>query len=327
MDRNKHLYDEHDLHARIPHELEHDPLYKILKDRPDQYEELFRSEFIDQVDLSTWYSTTQAGQILADPETKKAVPASSLKHYIDNMFEYVMPEEAPNTRSIRLNYLSIIKLKMIWLLKKEFRLSGLQSEVGILGKTETPSKASVPENNQYSEDMQKIIQMNQFLLQQFFDEDEEGNYQMKQPVKQLLDSPNLLTSGEDIKEDLNQVKEDLKKERTKKEELEKKLEEFETSLNEYTEGKTADHETLEELKQKVNKALEDDEEEKNDILAREKQVNDQFTRYKARQMATEEWASRGALKNLFSNDTARKEFIEERTEEIYKELKEKDESN
>jgi len=320
VDTNRPLHDEHDLHARIPHELEHDPLYEILKERPDQYEELFRSEFLDQIDVSTWYSVTQVGQILADPETKKAVPASSLKHYIDNMFEYVVPEEGPNTKSIRLNYLSIVKLKMIWLLKKEFRLSGLQSEVGILGKVENTNKASAPENNQYSEDMQKIMQINQFLLQQFFDQDEKGNYEMKQPVKQLLDSPHLLTTGENLEEGLNQVKQELQQERSEKEELEKKLNQFEEALHEITENNHSGQQTLDDLKQKVNRTLAGDEEEKNNILERERKLNDQFTRSKARQLATEEWTSRGPLKNLFTNEATRQEFIEKRTEEIYKEL-------
>ncbi|MYL35491.1 hypothetical protein GLW08_20525 [Pontibacillus yanchengensis] len=311
MTDRKTIYNEGELRARIPDELEHDPLYKILQDRPDQLEELFREEFLNKIDVNAWYSTTQAGQILAGPDNRP-IPASSLKHYIDNMFEYIMPAEAPNTKYIRLNYLSLIKLKMIWLLKKEFRLSGLQSEVGILGFVEnkyTEEYSSPPSNDTLTE----IHQMNQFILQTFFYQDDNGQYQLKEDMQKLMNSNLLLTSG-DVQESINNLQEQLEQEQEQKMELQKELEGIKKQIE--TSDKT-DQKTFSEIKRRIE---ENEESIKQKVLEREKRVDRGTKRMEARNLAIQEWNSKGWLKRNFASEQAEKDFIEQRSKEIYEDL-------
>ncbi|MDA6131317.1 hypothetical protein OSK38_28620, partial [Escherichia coli] len=77
-------------------------------------------------------------------------PHSSLTYYIDGLKEYILPEDAPSNKYMRLNYLSIIKMKMVLLLKDEFRLNGLKAEVGITGNPKnvvTRNDSGLPAND------------------------------------------------------------------------------------------------------------------------------------------------------------------------------------
>lgn len=104
------LYDENDLVPRLEDELKYDPLYTQIKDRPTLKKEMFENKFINalQEDLHRWYSIAEAGAIL---DSNKRIAASTLKHYIDNLEDYVLPDEAPTIEiyKTKLSFYSEVK--------------------------------------------------------------------------------------------------------------------------------------------------------------------------------------------------------------------------
>ncbi|MFD1735502.1 hypothetical protein ACFSCX_02895 [Bacillus salitolerans] len=74
-----------------------------------------------------WHSTTEVAHWLG-------VTDSQLRYYLKPFYEYVTSEDAPSSSSAyRLDALAVIKLKMILLLKDQYRVSGLEKLLGLDG--------------------------------------------------------------------------------------------------------------------------------------------------------------------------------------------------
>ncbi|MCM3164146.1 MULTISPECIES: hypothetical protein [Bacillaceae] len=317
------LYDENDLVPRLEDELKYDPLYTQIKDRPTLKKEMFENKFIAalQEDLHRWYSIAEAGAIL---DSNKRIAASTLKHYIDNLEDYVLPDEAPQSRYIRLNYLSIVKLKMVWLLKDELKMTGLQSAVGIIGTpvNNNMSNSYAPSLDQ-NQELRQYMQMTNMLMSIFMERGEDGRPRLKEDISNLLQSnQKLLESGDFLKkveeqsetiEELNrQINEEKKNRETYQQELEEKykdnllvkdqlISELESKLEQ--QNKTIKSEIDETLVKK----LEENDNKFNDF------VNKNRIQSRAKQMAEEEWDKQGAFSKIFGN---RSEFVKNKTEEF-----------
>jgi len=307
---------ETDLVIKIQSELEHDSLYNLINERDQLKKELFNKDFISilEEDFHRWYSVAEAGKVLGGD---KPVPPSSLTYYIDSLNEYIVPEDAPSNKYIRLNYLSIVKLKMVLLLKDEFRLNGLKAELGITGNPKNViknNKTNLPSNELDFEEMNRKLEryeaMNEMLWSLLVEKGEDGTPQLKKPLQSLLNSEMVLLEGESSiskkLEEQNETIERLVGENKKLQERIQKTEEQTSSVDKKLE------ESLSEKKEK-------DEKERQRVLESQKKLNYLTDTLRARNQAEEEWEKQGFLKRLKGN---RSEFVAERMKAIIKEIEE-----
>ena len=101
--------------------LAEDPLFKVIKDTPNEQHfltepylnELIEKKYYSTPEVANWFHVTDA----------------QLRYYIKPFQEYLFDDPATNPTSanvIRLDYKAILKLRMILLLKDEYRMKGLK---------------------------------------------------------------------------------------------------------------------------------------------------------------------------------------------------------
>ena len=106
--------------------LQDDPLYAVIRDTPledtlytDSYlTDIIEKKFYSTPEVAAWFDITDA----------------QLRYYIKPFGHYIFDDMADNPTTatvIRLNMLSILKLRMILLLKDEYRVKGLKRLLGI----------------------------------------------------------------------------------------------------------------------------------------------------------------------------------------------------
>jgi hypothetical protein len=307
----KMIHSENDIIARIESDLEFDSLYKLIMDREQLKKELLHQRFISilQKDIHRWYSVAEAGRILGGDKT---IPPSTLTYYIDNLSEYIIPDDAPSNKYIRLNYLSLIKMKMVLLLKDEFRLNGLRAELGITGnpKHVIPKKDSnLPSVEGYDiiEKVEQLEAVNKLLLGLLVEQGENGQPELKKPLQALLSSDTLLLEDQTkvlkkLEEQTSTI-EDLAKENKK---LREREEEIQKLLKRVEEQSTSIGKKIEDKEKEQEKAFESENERFN-ILKET---------LKARHQAETEWEKQGFFKKLGSN---RLEYVNSRIESILNE--------
>lgn len=317
----KTIYNENDLVAKLDDELKYDPLFNQIKQRPTYKSELFEERFIIALeeDIRRLYSIAESGRILGGD---KPISPSSLKHYIDHLGDYILPEDV-NSKFIRLNYLSIVKLKMIWLLKDELKMSGLLAELGFIGTPVTSGATTmqVAPTPSEKDDLLAYKHMTQLLANLFLERDNTGNWRMKQDISHLLSGQKLL--GDDVLQKIdNQTKlieeleSKLENEISKRDELsEEYIKQLKIKDKLIEEFRNNQEENKKELHSEINESLREKLEEQNTKL--NDLVNKNRKNAKARQLAEEEWDKQGAFKKMFGN---RSEFIRARVEEFVRNL-------
>lgn len=317
------FYNENDLISRIEDELKYDPLFNHIKERPTLKRELFNERFISslEADLHRLYSIAESGRILGE---ERPISPSSLKHYIDSLADYVLPEDV-NSKFIRLNYLSIVKLKMIWLLKDELKMSGLQAELGIIG---TPvSSVSFNQPAEVNNDLNAYKKMTQLLASIFLEQGIDGRPQLKKEISSLIDnnqklleSGNLFNELEKQSETIHKLEEMVQEETSKREEIIKEYdkqlklkEELIKELNSKIENQALEglSKIKLELDENITKKLEESESKFHDLVDRNRKVA------KAKQRAEDDWDKQSALTKLFGN---RSSFIQLRAQKYLEEM-------
>lgn len=107
----------------IEKEFASDPLYNLLK-RKNKLKLIFDNEYITKLEKLTWYTTTSVA-----PMCNTTV--SKVQYYLRNFLEYLEIEESPSTgNAFKIDYKGVIRLKMIIILKDEYRIKGLKQELG-----------------------------------------------------------------------------------------------------------------------------------------------------------------------------------------------------
>lgn len=108
--------------------LRNDPLYKVIVDTPLE-EELYQEPWLDSIIEKKYYSTPEIAEWFG-------ITDGQLRYYIKPFQEYLFSSdvETPSSASAyRLNLSSILRLRMIVMLKDEYRVKGLQRLIGING--------------------------------------------------------------------------------------------------------------------------------------------------------------------------------------------------
>ncbi|WP_438317985.1 DNA primase [Sporosarcina sp. FA9] len=110
---------------RIREVLSEDPLFALLRNTPEK--NTFYSEtYLEEINEQELYSTTEVARYFD-------VPIKQIRYYIKPFETYIFAsEENPSSESvIRLTFTAILKLRMILLLKDEYRVKGLSNLLGI----------------------------------------------------------------------------------------------------------------------------------------------------------------------------------------------------
>lgn len=317
---------EDDLLVMLETELRYDNLYNLIIEREQLKKELFHPGFISTLekDIHRWYSVAEAGRVIGGD---KPIPPSSITYYIDNLREYIIPEDAPSNKYIRLNYLSLIKIKMVFLLKDEFRLNGLRAEVGLAGipKNITNSNESVNEEIiELKEKLEKFETMNQMLWGLLVEKGEDGKPRLKKQLKSLMESERLLIEeqssfNEKLREQ-NEIIDSLKLENQSLIERIEKAEQQSSGIDKKLEEKDIENVKLLERMERAEvqsteivKKLEEKDKEREKILESEKKINTLAETIRARQQAEEEWEKLSIFKKMKGN---RSDFVTRRINEI-----------
>ncbi|MCM3716063.1 hypothetical protein M3202_18585 [Alkalihalobacillus oceani] len=241
MNERKIIPNEDDIYVKIESDLQYDNLYNLIIERDQLKTELFDSGFLSHLekDMHRWYSVQEAGRILGGD---KPIPPSSLSYYIDSLEEYIIPDDAPSNSYIRLNYLSLVKLKMVWLLKDEFRLKGLKAELGITGNPKNVIKETKESSSNRDreladafEKIERLETVSQTLLGLLLEKGENDQLQLKQPLQQLLNQNNLIEEQSSVLKKLedqnNVLKEIQEKQQQQEKESNKRIIESEKKVN------------------------------------------------------------------------------------------------
>lgn len=106
--------------------LQDDPLYSVLRDTPLE-ETLYTDPYLTDIIEKKFYSTPEVAGWFD-------ITDAQLRYYIKPFEHYIIDDRTDNPTTatvIRLNLPSILKLRMILLLKEEYRVKGLKRLLGI----------------------------------------------------------------------------------------------------------------------------------------------------------------------------------------------------
>ncbi|WP_214484490.1 hypothetical protein [Bacillus sp. SM2101] len=262
----------------IKERLHNDKLFEEAQKRPEIISNVLNEAFLDKLDEHHWYSTSDAGEILDCPD-------STVRYYIKQLENYIIPENAPTVgKGIRIDYISLIKLKMALLLRDEFKVSGLKMLVGIDGAVvNTPTSTEIDVESSDRTEIERLEYIvKQMLSTGLFNISEEKNAEGYSLPKVTLNNDIL-----------------------------QKIE----SANNLLEGQTKVEERLSLLEQdrtKLSNHIED--------LEKERQKNMSWeTRTRLRSKALKKWDEQSFLKRKFAKESEKEEFIQNVIDKLYDE--------
>ncbi|MFS1519635.1 hypothetical protein V1503_24725 [Bacillus sp. SCS-151] len=287
-----------EMRNKLIDELEKDPLFHEIKQRRHEYNELLSDEFLQYIEVKKWYSTVQAAEMFNISDSK-------LRYYLKPLYEYILTEDTPSSSSsYRLNYLSIVKLKMILLLKDEFKVAGIQTLIGMRGKVVNTAKTTNVSNPKA--DDEKVQRLENIIAQifntgLFIFEEEEGEDlpNLKLNKEALLSelTPKLI-EYENVNKELSNIKKELAHEREEKANLKKHIGEL----------KSSQQNSEESLEKKLeDKMIEVKEQQKQDVailLSKRLEVK------KLEKQALEAWKKeKSAIARILSSEDEKQQFV------------------
>lgn len=142
--------------------LKNDPLYQVIVDTPLE-EELYQEPWLDSIIEKKYYSTPEIAEWFG-------ITDGQLRYYIKPFQDYLFSNdvETPSSASAyRLNLSSILRLRMIVMLKDEYRVKGLQRLIGIGGSGFVDRRKAIQTNMpSIPGDLEKKVESLQHLLEQ-----------------------------------------------------------------------------------------------------------------------------------------------------------------
>lgn len=195
--------------SKIHELLKDDPLYKaVVKKKYDIT--LYSDEYLEDINIEKLYGTVQVAEWFG-------ISDSQLRYYIKPFHEYLFEEDTPsNEYAYRLGFVAILKLRMIFLLKSEHKMKGLEVLINGEGRVLPKSENTFPKHvlDQRLETLSTIVEQitntGLFILEQ--DEESETinltlNNNLFDKLRDAQNSQtniriNLLQERESIKTDL-----------------------------------------------------------------------------------------------------------------------------
>jgi hypothetical protein len=185
------VHDISELKEEFFDQLDQDPLFEVIESK-GWIDELLTDEFITDLSEQNWFSTVELANIIG-------VGDGTLRYYVKNPFsDYLAAENSPSTKSAyRLNRLAGVKLKMMMMLKKEYKREGLLRLIGLEGyvvqspQTQSVSREMVNANSM--EDLAKKVQNLELVMKSIIETGIFGEEEVENGGKRLVVNQNSLT--------------------------------------------------------------------------------------------------------------------------------------
>lgn len=217
-----------DLQTKITELLQDDPLYSVLQDTPLE-ETLYTDSYLADIIEKKFYSTPEVASWFNITDAQLRYYIKPFEHYIfDNL------TDNPTTATlIRLNLPSILKLRMILLLKDEYRVKGLKRLLGIdengyvVKQPPTTTALAPPDElankvEMLSNVLQQIMQTGLFNIQQ---DDETGTMHVTINEDYLAQNIKLLSAQST--EQMNEIQKRTEKIQKEQEGMKQQVKEIE----------------------------------------------------------------------------------------------------
>ena len=208
--------------------VQHDPLFAVIQGTPLE-EVLYCDSYLNDISENKYYSTSEVSSWFNITERK-------LRYYIKPFELYIFNEtkgHLKTTPAIRLNLTSILKLRMILLLKDEYRVNGLKMLLGMdeygrfinqqLSATTdlAPTEDLTNKVEVLGNVLQQMMQTGLFNLQQ---EDENGTLQIA--VNQDFLKQNMLLQSAESNSQITEIQKETLKLKYENERLQKQITEL-----------------------------------------------------------------------------------------------------
>ncbi len=191
------MLETNEMKEKIMEMLEGDPLYAVIRDTPLE-ETLYNDAYLTDIIEKKFYSTPEVAAWFDITDAQLRYYIKPFEHYIFND----MTDNPTTATIIRLNLPSILKLRMILLLKDEYRVKGLKrllgiDEKGYIIRQPAATTALTPTNelenkvDVLSNVLQQIMQTGLFHMQQH---EESGAMQITLNEDCLAQNINLLST-------------------------------------------------------------------------------------------------------------------------------------
>lgn len=165
--------------------LKDDVLYKLIEERMELKETLMTDEYLESINRNKYYSPTEISSWFG-------VTDGQIRYYIKPFFDYIFldDEDTPlSEKTLRLGFKSILKIRMILLLKDEFKVNGLKHV--LMDTPRIVRKSSTDISKQSNDDENIMLVLQQIMNSGLFNHSENTNeLELNPTLKALLDSNN-----------------------------------------------------------------------------------------------------------------------------------------
>ncbi|MBX8946837.1 DNA primase [Lysinibacillus sp. K60] len=216
------------IEQRIQEVLMNDPLFEVIRETPT--EQLFLSEpYLNELIEKKYYSTPEIASWFD-------VTDAQLRYYIKPFEEYLFNGQASNPTTatlIRLNFPAILKLRMILLLKEEYRVKGLKrllriNEDGHIIKQVPAASTEIAAPNEVEKKLQgmnhalaQIMQTGLFQIEQ-----DEQTEEMKITLNEAFLQQKIKALPSESSQKIEKLQSKTEQLEQKNKELNEKVEEF-----------------------------------------------------------------------------------------------------
>ena len=208
--------------------IQHDPLFAVLQGTPLE-EELYRDTYLNDINDKKYYSTAEVANWFDITEKK-------VRYYIKPFEQYIFDDIMLNlktTAAIRFSLPAILKLRMILLLKDEYRVHGLKLILKMAENSQSIDQQLTATTDFTSPDeivnkvevlgnvLQQMMQTGLFNLQQ---EDESGPLQIA--VNKEFLTQNMLVQSSESTNQIIEIQQETLKLKYENERLQKQIAEL-----------------------------------------------------------------------------------------------------
>lgn len=138
--------------------LKDDVLFNLIKDRPKLYDILIHEDYLQTINTKQYYPLSEIAIFFNATD-------GQIRYYIKPFFDYIFLDEEDTPLSetiIRLSFKSLLRVRMLLLLKEEFRVKGLKQ---VLEHTPKFIQRSSSEDNKPAVNNDEIMHIVSQILQ------------------------------------------------------------------------------------------------------------------------------------------------------------------
>lgn len=215
------------IEMQLKHLLSDDPLYRVICDTPNE-NKLFSESYLQEIVDKKYYSTP-------DVASWFQITDAQLRYYIKPFEHYIFDDSIDNpttATTIRLNLTAILKLRMILLLKDEYRVKGLKRLLGMDEQGHIIKNTAAPKFPSNSDEMFNKVEMLTQAMQQmmqtglFSIQQNEENDEVKMAINKDFLVQNIQLLSSESTQQLTEVQDRTEKLAVENQSLQKQINEM-----------------------------------------------------------------------------------------------------